>query len=324
MYNIKVIENDLFLCHLTGYGHPESPQRFKIAKAALREKKFIDEHPLPLRLATDSELLLCHTGNYLDIVRKNIEECSRLGIRDGSFQLSTGDVQICPDSEIVARAAVGAVLEAVDDVMNVHSKSVFCLVRPPGHHACSHIGMGFCIYNNVAVAARYACKKYGIDKILIVDWDVHHGNGTQEIFYEDSTVFYFSTHNGLIYPGTGRASETGKGKGEGFTLNVPIDPRQNPREKVKLAFEHLADKMKSYQPQLIFISAGFDAHLWDPLGGFNLTTQDFVELTEIVKKMAQNYCEGRIVSVLEGGYNLDALAEVIPAHVQALESINTL
>ncbi len=219
----------------------------------------------------------------------------------------------------MARHAVGSALEAVDAVMEGRAKNVFGLIRPPGHHAGIDIGRGFCIYNNVGVAARYACQKYHLKKVLIVDWDVHHGDGTQDIFYKDPSVFYFSTHNGKIYPGTGHTHEIGEGAGEKFNLNYPLDPQRNPREAIKEIFTNsLVKKMQEFKPEFVFISAGFDAHIKDPLGEFNLTTQDFVDLTNIVKKIAVEHAGGRLVSLLEGGYNLDALAEVIPAHVKAL------
>ena len=306
--------------HHTGFGHPESPFRFKVGKYALKTQGLLNrENSLAPRVASDDELLLCHTREYLDEVQKNIQECVQRDIDDGSFQLSTGDVQISKESDTVARFAAGAVLAAVDTIMEGRAKNAFCLVRPPGHHACSDRGMGFCLYNNVAVGARYAARKYGLKRILIVDWDVHHGNGTQEILYEDPSIFYFSTHNGRIYPGTGWVDERGKGAGEGFNLNFPLDPFKNPREAILEIFSHtLAEAMQSFQPEFVFISAGFDAHKLDPMGGFNLTTQDFADLTRLVKNIAEEYASGRLVSVLEGGYNLDVLAEVIPVHVGVL------
>jgi acetoin utilization deacetylase AcuC-like enzyme len=317
-----IAEDEFFTHHLTGYGHPESPFRFKVGKYSLQTQGLLKrENTLKPHFATDQELLLCHTRDYIDEVQRNMRACELSGLVDGSFQLSTGDVQICPESDRVARYAVGAVLEAVDAIMQGRSKNAFCLVRPPGHHACSDRGMGFCLYNNVALGARYVIQKYHLKRVLIVDWDVHHGNGTQEIFYEDPSVFYFSTHNGRIYPGTGWLEETGNGAGKGFNLNYPLDPSQNPRESIKEIFSSsLVERMEAYRPEFVFISAGFDAHEWDPLGGFNLTTQAFAELTLIVKKIAEKHAEGRLVSVLEGGYNLDALAEVIPAHVKILNS----
>lgn len=319
--NTLIAEDEIFTKHLTGKSHPESPFRFKVCKYALQIQGLLrKDNTIHPRRATDAELLLCHTPDYIEEVQNNIQDCLAKGIDDGSYQLSTGDVQISIDSETVARYAVGAILEAVDSVMKGTAKNVFCLVRPPGHHAYSDHGMGFCIYNNVAIGAAYACQKYGCQRVLIVDWDVHHGNGTQEIFYGSSKVFYFSTHNGTIYPGTGRENEIGKGEGKGFTLNYPLNPRQqDPRQAIREIFsEVLNERMKIYQPDFVFISAGFDAHQWDPLGNFNLTTEDFVDLTHIVKEIAEKYAKGRLVSALEGGYDLDALAQVVPAHVKAM------
>ncbi|BBI18349.1 histone deacetylase [Neochlamydia sp. S13] len=320
MLSTVIVEDFLFAQHLTGPSHPESPFRFKVSRQALQNQGLLKRGGiLRPRLAKESELLLCHTPCYLQEVQDNVQQCIYSGLKDGSFQLSTGDVQICPASEKIARYAVGAVLNAVDSVMLAQARNAFCLVRPPGHHACMDKGMGFCLYNNVAIGARYACQRYGLRKVLIIDWDVHHGNGIQDIFYEDPAVFYFSTHNKRIYPGTGSSQEEGRGAGKGFNLNFPIEPYENPRQKIKEIFSgQLMESMKSFQPEFIFIAAGFDAHAQDPLGGFNLTTHDFVDLTRSVKGLAEKYCEGRLVSVLEGGYNLEVLKEVIPAHVQGL------
>lgn len=323
MSRIAIVEDNVFLKHLTGQWHPESPLRFQMSKQALVAQKLLNhETSLKPRLASNEEILLCHSKNYLDVVSKNVQDCIRLNVEDGTWTLSTGDVQMCSFSETVARYAVGAVLEAVDKVFTRQFPNAFCLIRPPGHHATRDKGMGFCIYNNVAIGAKYAIQRYHLNRVLIVDWDVHHGNGTQDIFYEDSSVFYFSTHHESNYPGTGLVEEKGRGRGLGFTLNFPIDPKKkNPRQVIKEIFLHqLMESMEIYKPEMIFISAGFDAHFEDPLGGFNLTTQDFVDLTEIVKQIAQTYSNGRIVSVLEGGYHLKALTEVIPAHVKTLSS----
>ena len=246
--------------------------------------------------------MLCHTAPYLNYIKEAVLDCARKKLSDGSYMLATGDTQISPDSLKVARLAVGSVLNGVDHVMKGIAKNVFCIVRPPGHHANQKCGMGFCIFNNVAIGARYAQINYSdVKRVLIVDWDVHHGNGTEDIFIEDPSVFYFSTHQEGLYPGTGSSHDIGKGKGQGTILNCPIPPGADARLKVLEAFQvKLVQAMEIFKPNFVFISAGFDSREGDPLGGFNLTDADFMTLTQIVKDIADKYAKGRIVSVLEG------------------------
>jgi acetoin utilization deacetylase AcuC-like enzyme len=199
------------------------------------------------------------------------------------------------------------------------AKTAFCVIRPPGHHANAVKGMGFCVLNNVAIAARYARRRLGIERVLIVDWDVHHGNGTQDIFYEDGSVFVFNTHQAPWYPGTGAANETGAGEGKGTTLNCPF-PAGSGREEILGAFEkQLVPAMEKFRPELVMISAGFDSREGDPLGNFRLTDKDFADLTKLVRGIAEKSAGGRVVSMMEGGYNLVGLASAATAHVQALE-----
>jgi acetoin utilization deacetylase AcuC-like enzyme len=262
------------------------------------------------REATVEELLLCHTAPYIEQVREDVER--------GLSYLSTdtGDTVISPTSYQVALKAVGAVLTAVDLVMTGEDKTAFCLVRPPGHHACSNRGMGFCLFNNIAIGARYAQRNYGIKRVLIVDWDLHHGNGTQEIFYNDPSIFYFSTHQFPYYPGTGSEEESGAGT----IRNIPIFNTEGSRDDILYAFEVvLPQLMEDFKPELVMISAGFDSHEADPLGGLSLKSEDFATLTNGVKAIANKYAKGRIVSALEGGYNLNALEESVRAHVNALK-----
>lgn len=311
-----LVTDPLFERHKTGPRHPECPERYL---SILKSLTSLGVDILSPRDAEEREILSCHTQGYLQILKNDIQECIASGIEDGKYCLSTGDAQICPESYKVAIRAAGAVITGVDAVMKGVAKSVFCLVRPPGHHACSDKGMGFCLLNNIAIGAKYARDASGVKKILIVDWDVHHGNGTQEIFYSDPSVFYFSTHQAGLYPGTGLESETGSGKGRGFTMNCPIEPGPGSRDFVFEAFkERLVPAMEKFKPELVMISAGFDAHVNDPLGSFNLTDDDFRDLTQIVKQIAATYSNGRIVSVLEGGYNLKAIASAAKAHVAAL------
>ena len=317
-----IISDPFYKKHLTGRGHPECPERYESIINALQKAGLkTSENSLLPRRALEEEILLCHTPNYYKLAEKDIQRCKESGLVNGQWTLCTGDVQVCPDSWEAAHLAAGGVMVAVDGVMSKQAKNAFCVVRPPGHHATPQAGMGFCLFNNVAIGARYLQKKYGIGKVLIVDWDVHHGNGTQDIFEEDPSVFYFSTHQAHIYPGTGFKEERGKEKAVGTILNFPIESNSQSRINVLNAFTGpLVEAMESFRPEFIFISAGFDAHKDDPLGGFNLTDQDFVSLTEVIKKLAEQYSEARIVSVLEGGYNLQALASASVAHVKSLQS----
>jgi acetoin utilization deacetylase AcuC-like enzyme len=232
--------------------------------------------------------------------------------------LSTGDTDIDGRSWEVALHAVGGALNAVDAVVTGRARNAFCVVRPPGHHATARRGMGFCLLNNIALAARYAQRHHGLERVLIVDWDVHHGNGTQEIFYSDPSVFFFSTHQWPLYPGTGRADEAGDGAGQGTTVNFPF-PAGSGRNEILGAVENsLMPAADSFRPDLVLISAGFDSRIGDPLGNFTLTDNDFIDLTHRVMEIADRYAGGRVVSMLEGGYNLPGLASAAAAHVDAL------
>ncbi len=316
----KIVADPIYRKHLTGPFHPESVDRYDAIYESLKSLPVEFINP---RMADIDDILLCHTQKYINSVKKDIFEAKSLGIVDGSYTLSTGDTQICPDSYIAAIAAAGGVLEAIDIVFEKKDKNAFCLIRPPGHHACSNQGMGFCIFNNIAIGARYAQKKYGIKKVLIVDWDVHHGNGTQEIFDSDPSVFYFSTHEWPLYPGTGSVNDVGKGKAAGTKLNCPIQAGENSRKEIIEAFEKkLIPAMDTFNPELVLISCGFDAHHLDPLGGLNLTDDDYATLTDIVLTIAKKYAKGRLVSVLEGGYDLRALASAARAHVERLKFVN--
>ncbi len=297
--------------HLTGLGHPESPQRLDaIIEALAPERLEIELSRIRPRRATREEILYCHTAAYYDLAKRDIES--------GAGALSTGDTTVCRRSFDVALLAAGGAMAAVDAVMAARARGVFCAVRPPGHHAGVAQGMGFCIFNNAAIAARYAQKKHKIGKVLIADWDVHHGNGTQDIFYEDGSVFYFSTHQWPFYPGTGRKSETGRAAGAGTTLNCPF-PMGAGRKEILGAFQdRLVPAADRFKPEMVIISAGFDGRIDDLLGGFRLTDKDFADLTTIVKDIARRHARRRVVSVLEGGYDLDGLAKATAAHVCAL------
>jgi len=293
--------------HHTGSRHPERPDRFDAALNALEGLELL---PLQTRLATEDEIALCHSRPYIRLVEREV--------MTGFHELSTGDTIISARSWDAALRATGAVLNGVDAVMDGHAENAFCIVRPPGHHATPIKGMGFCLFNSIAVAARYAQKKYGIDRVLIADWDVHHGNGTQDVFYADGSVFFFSTHQHPWYPGTGLPNETGEGPGTGMTMNCPF-PAGSGRKEILGAFqEQLMPAAERVKPQLVLISAGFDSRIDDPLGNFLLTDEDFADLTRLMREIAAKHAGGRVVSVLEGGYSLTGLAAGVRAHVEAL------
>jgi acetoin utilization deacetylase AcuC-like enzyme len=232
--------------------------------------------------------------------------------------LDAGDTPVSADSYQAALMAAGGVLNAVDAVMAGKVASAFCAVRPPGHHALKDRAMGFCIFNNVAIATRYIQKKHGLAKVLIVDWDVHAGNGTMAAFYDDPTVLQFDVHQSPFYPGTGSEEDRGAGKAVGLKINVPLGAGAGDKE-YKEAFEkRLRPAAMAFKPDFVLISAGFDAHDGDTLGGMKVSTQGYADLTRIVRDIADKCCKGRIVSVLEGGYNLDNLGAAVEAHVKSL------
>jgi len=279
----------------------------------LRKAKLLDRlEPLPARVATDEELLACHTSEYLQTARHDVAA--------GYHHLTTGDTEITSKSWDIALGAVGGVLNAVDAVVSGRARNAFCAVRPPGHHAAPTRGMGFCLLNNVAIGARYAQRRHGLERVLIVDWDVHHGNGTQDIFYSDPSVFFFSTHQWPLYPGTGRADETGTGAAKGCTMNFPF-PAGSGRKEILGAIENsLVPAADRFRPDLVMISAGFDSRIDDLLGRFTLTDEDFADLTRVVMGIAAKHAGERIVSALEGGYTLSGLASAAAAHVETLAS----
>jgi acetoin utilization deacetylase AcuC-like enzyme len=308
-----LLADSIYREHLVGRDHPERPERFDAVFQALQKSGILKHvERVEPRSATQEEMLLCHTRDYLRIAQHDVEA--------GYTSLSTGDTDVTPNSWGIARKAAGGVMNALDAVLAGKARNAFCAVRPPGHHATPNRGMGFCLLNNIAIGARYAQRKHGIERVMIVDWDVHHGNGTQDIFYSDPTVFFFSTHQWPLYPGTGRADETGAGPAVGTKMNFPF-PAGSGRQEILGAVEHsLVPAADKFRPNLIMISAGFDSRIGDLLGGFTLTDHDFTDLTRVVMDMAARHAQGRIVSVLEGGYTLNGLASAAVAHVEALMS----
>ncbi|MEK6323367.1 MAG: histone deacetylase [Acidobacteriota bacterium] len=308
-----LVYDPAFMHHQTGGHHPESPDRLRVIMEALQQdeelwKKL--QHLSP-RSVSDEDLTRCHSSRLIEQIRSLCEQ----GVP--SIDL---DTPICARSFDIARLAAGAATLAVDQVFTGDISNAIALVRPPGHHATSIRAMGFCLFNNAAIAARYAQAHYGAERVLIVDWDVHHGNGTQDIFYRDPSVFYFSTHQYPFYPGTGSAGERGLEKGEGTTLNIPLSEGTSGGSHREAFFDALNSIEKIFPPDLIIISAGFDSRRGDPLGGLMLEDSDFEEMTKRVIDMADRHASGRIVSVLEGGYNLNTLGETVRTHVFTLSS----
>ena len=297
--------------HLAGSRHPENPLRCDAIMAALKREALVDDLVrIEPHQAEPANILACHDESYVRTAKRDVTA--------GLHSLSTGDTDVTGESFNAALLAAGGATDAVDAVFSGKVKNAFCLVRPPGHHATPSRGMGFCIFNNAAIAARYAQRKHGVKRALVVDWDVHHGNGTQDIFYADPTVFYFSTHQYPWYPGTGAADERGSGDAVGTTLNCPFG-RGAARREILGAFESaLAPALVRFKPNFIVISAGFDSRMDDPLGGFRLTDKDFTDLTHFMTTLADDYSDGRVVAVLEGGYNLAGLGKAAAAHVSAL------
>jgi len=297
--------------HVTGPGHPERPERFEALMSRLETGGTLAELiRLDTRSAMIDELALVHSRDYLNLVEREVAQ--------GRSQLSTGDTAIGRASEEVAKIAAGCALAAVDAVFSGQVDNAFCATRPPGHHASSARGMGFCLYNHVALAARYAQQKYGAERVLIADWDVHHGNGTQDIFYEDGSVLFFSTHQSPWYPGTGAAAEGGEGEGSGLTINCPFRAGAGHDEIAGAFRDRLLPAARKFHPDVVILSAGFDSRAGDPLGQFLLTDEDFGELTRMMTDLAAECCNGHLVSILEGGYSLDGLASAGEAHVRAL------
>jgi acetoin utilization deacetylase AcuC-like enzyme len=301
-----------FLDHDTRRGHPERAERLRQVTAHLDATGMTARCELPTwKLATQAQLERVHEPSHIHAV-------AELAARGGGRP--EADTVVSPASFEVARLAAGAAADAVTRVLAGEDRTALCLVRPPGHHALPERAMGFCLFNNVAVAARAAIDEHGLNHVLIVDWDVHHGNGTQDMFYTDGRVGFLSAHRWPFYPGTGAADETGSGDGLGTTRNVPIaygTRREEIRDHFRSALEEMAAQIR---PQLLLVSAGFDAHRDDPIGSLNLDVEDFAEMTQFVRDVADVHAQGRVVSLLEGGYNPQSLAECVEAHLTTLMS----
>lgn len=308
-----VFQHPACLRHQPGKGHPEQSTRIDAVLNAMRVLERAGDIVMAQgQVATDAQLELVHPRSYIDLVKGEAAA--------GAAQLSTGDVMLSKESFLAAGAAAGCLLSAVDAVMTREAKNAFCAVRPPGHHASQARGMGFCLFNNVALAARHAQVRHGLLRVLIVDWDVHHGNGTQDIFWRDGNVLFFDTHQSPQYPGTGALAEIGEGPGRGLIMNRPF-PAGAGREEIMAVFQDdLIPAAERFKPELVLISAGFDSRVDDPLGGFRLTDKDYADMTDIVVQIARRHAQGRLISALEGGYSLNGLSGAVSAHVRRLSA----
>lgn len=317
-----LIYDPIFLEHITPSRHPDSPQRLQVTMEALEALNWLEREGLVQmkpRAATEDELAAVHDRAYI----REVEEAARTVAEEQAHGGRTTRY-FAPDTYVSARSyeaairAAGAPLTAIDAMMKGEIDNAYCLVRPPGHHALPDDAMGFCLFNNVAVAAQYAIDRYGLERVMLIDYDVHHGNGTQDIFYEDPRVLYFSTHQAPFYPGTGHSYECGEGAGLGTTINVPL-PATTGFETYEPVFRQvMAPAADRFNPQLILVSAGFDAHWTDPLGQMNISTAGFAQLNRFIIDLAKSVCNGRLIMVQEGGYHLEANASCIATCINLL------
>ncbi|MDA7466118.1 histone deacetylase family protein [Candidatus Pelagibacter ubique] len=305
-----LITSDTYQNHNTGDGHPEKIDRVTVVIdnfKKLDNKNLIWKKPSKFNR---SLLEITHNSDYINFVEKSFPE--------KGLSFLDGDTIVSPGSKDATSDAVGSIITAIDGVQNKNFNNAFCAVRPPGHHAEKNKAMGFCIYNNVAVGANYLINKYKLKKIAIIDFDVHHGNGTQDIFYDNEKVLYISTHQYPYYPGSGTKDEKGK---HNNILNIPL-PAGTTSEEYLNAYEFVLNKIKEFKPEFILLSAGFDAHKNDPLAQLQLESKDFYSITKRTLELSKQYCDGKVVSILEGGYDLQALQESTEMHVKALLEFN--
>ena len=303
-----IITSNTSTNHLTGIGHPEQPDRVTAIIAKLKQnKKLIWEKSTKFDV---KYLNITHSEDYISDVKKSFP--------NNGLKFLDGDTIISPGSKRATIDAVGSIISAIDGIENKKFNKAFCAVRPPGHHAEKNKAMGFCIYNNIAVGAKFLINKYKYNKIAIIDFDVHHGNGTQDIFYENSKVLYISTHQYPYYPGTGNNNEKGKYNN---ILNIPLPAGTNSDEYLN-AYNYVIKKLIEFKPEFVMFSAGFDAHKDDPLAQLNLNSKDFYEITKRTILATQQFSKGKVVSILEGGYDLAALSESVNEHVNALLEFN--
>jgi acetoin utilization deacetylase AcuC-like enzyme len=307
--HVAVLFDEKFLLHNTGPNHPERPERLKFVISHLKENKPLAHKlywPTFNSVPTES-LLMVHSLDYIKLVEAETQALGGHDIKN----LSTGDTVISTHTLEAAKLAVGAGIAGADEVMARRATSAFAIVRPPGHHATRSRGMGFCVFNNIAITAKHLQMQYGLKRILIVDFDVHHGNGTQDIFYDDDTVFYFSVHQHPFYPGTGRQNETGTGKGKGYTLNVDLPAGSGDEAILSAINQKLKPAMETFKPEFILISAGIDAHEGDQLGMLNYTGTGYTAIAKTLREIANNSADGRMVYMLEGGYSPENITNAV-------------
>lgn len=305
-----IVKDSRYLEHRADGYHPESHQRLEALYTMLEEPGMKGSYQaIEPRMAKQEEIELIHSPSYINLVASTAAR---------SMTMLDPDTYSCAKSYETARLAVGGTLSAVDRIMKGEVQNAFALIRPPGHHAESNRAMGFCLFNNVAIAASYALKAHRIGRALIIDWDLHHGNGTQHSFYERADVLYFSTHQYPYYPGTGFFSETGSGAGKGFTVNVPLAAGPGDGEYFRI-FEGILEPIAlEFKPEMVFVSAGFDIYHRDPLGGMQVTPRGFANLAKIILEVADQICQGRVVFVLEGGYHLEGLRDSVREVLKAM------
>ncbi len=314
MNKTGIVKDERYMNHQMGAYHPESPQRLEVIYAMLEEPQMAENlEEVPVRLAERDELLLVHSPDYVE----------RLAATDGKESTYLDpDTQTSAGSYEAALLAAGGLCQAVSMVNSGELQNAFALVRPPGHHAEKAQAMGFCLFNNVAIGARYAREYLKLDRVLVVDWDLHHGNGTQHSFEEDPTILYFSTHQYPYYPGTGAFREAGRGAGKGFTVNVPLSAGCGDGEYVGIFERILRPIALEFDPELILVSAGFDIHMEDPIGGMNVTPTGFAALTRSILDIADSCCGGKVVLTLEGGYNIEGQRDSVKEVLEELAGLS--
>ena len=310
MFKTGIVRDTRYIDHRTGDFHPESHRRLEVIYEMLNDPDMTDKYiDVPVREATEEELLYIHSKDYIDLVAATAGKPS-------SFL--DADTQTSPGSYQAALLAAGGLCNAINMVNSGELDNAFALVRPPGHHAERNRGMGFCLFNNVAIGAIYAQKKLGLNRILITDWDLHHGNSTQHSFENDPSILYFSTHQYPFYPGSGSFNEVGRGNGEGFTVNVPLSTGYGDAEYIAIYQQILQPIALEFKPDLVLVSVGFDIYEGDPLGGMSVTPDGFAGLTRTFMEIARSNCDGKLVLTLEGGYNLQGLRDSVKAVLKEL------
>ncbi|MFH0977575.1 MAG: histone deacetylase [Spirochaetota bacterium] len=312
MAKVAYLYDDIYLQHETGYGHPECPERLSAINYKVKMLPFYNDIIKVDKKKADFKYIeLIHDRSYIDRVKTEIESGTRF--------LDSMDTVVSSMSFEAAIYAVGGCLNMCDVIMRGEADCGFCAVRPPGHHAERNHAAGFCIFNNIAISAKYLQKEYKIERVAIVDWDVHHGNGTQHSFESDPTIYFFSLHQYPYYPGSGAASERGEGKGKGFNLNFPMGQGSGEKEYMQAFEKSIIPELEKFKPEIILISAGFDSHEADPLALISLTSDSYYKFTKMLQGVAKKYCSNRMIAFLEGGYDLNALTDSV---IRVMEAFN--